>query len=199
MQRRKYTRRRGGRALAARPVTAWWRPGSFLTSALSAGQQNTDLVVLNAQQLIPQPAAVLDRKTFIKVLRIIARIVLLVTGGGNAGNYTFDYGFRSGDTTASGGVASGASPAMPNDPDRREDWWWRDGQTVSIGAADANTLTPLGKDGGNELRVDFKPNRKVEFGQAVIFSIACVPLGSFGGGTTMVARCDFMALVAGVS
>lgn len=200
---RSRSKSRGGfRRVAARTrqPTGWWRPGQLQLGQLSAGTLTATTLVSAGKDLMPQPAAVLDRKSVIRVIRVICRVILLVTGGGNAGNYTLHYGWRIADLNAAGtSAASGADPAMLNAVDKQEDWLYLKHTSVAIGAADAGRLVPMGDGGQNELVFDFKPGRKLEYGQGLCIVWSVVNLGAFGGGTTLNGYLTPEVLFGGVS
>lgn len=168
-----------------RMVTSWWRPGCLALSQLSTGTQTASTVLMNAGDLIAQPSAVLDREAVIKVLRIICKIVLLVTGGGNASVIQMSYGFQIDSVSDAGTAISNPSdPRQTAASDKRQDWIYVEQAAVSIAAADNLALKAIGREGENALMLDWEPKRLIKYGQALGFAYAFTDLNAgFGGGS----------------
>lgn len=203
---KKRSNRKGGFksfAKRARQPTAWWRPGrvqlSTVLTAPAATAFNTTLLMRSAD-LISQPAAVLDRKNMIRVLRVICRIILLVTGGGNAGNVALTFAFRKGDTNAAGNSAAAIpDPRLTSAEDKREDWWYRQASAASIGAADALALKSIGSGGEPALTIDWQPKRTLEYGEGLFIAYGAQVLNGTGGGTQIDWYVEPEILISGVA
>lgn len=185
-----------------RPVTAWWRPGNIALSQVlnSGGTAYAQTTLMAAADVLAQPSAVLDRKTVIRVLRVICRVILAVTGAGNAGTLKASYGFRGADLTVGASTpATAIDVRLSTASDKREDWWYRYSQPASVAAADAVKLVPIGEGGENTLTLDFKPNRKLEYGQGLVFCYGLTALAGLGAGSAIDGWIEPEILIAGVS
>lgn len=155
-------------------------------------------MVASAADLVSQPAAVLDRARWVKVLRVICRIILIVTGNGNNAAFRGWYGWRIVDL-------NGAAIAAPLDVrltaavDKREDWLYRKDFGFNVAAADAAKVLFSGDGGESFVMFDFKPNRRLQYGQALVLSYGVTLLGgAFGAGMTIDASAAPEVLLTGV-
>lgn len=183
-----------------RAPTAWWRTGNLPLSDLDiAVTPSAETVVMSASDLIPQPAAVLDRKHVIRVVRIICRILLAVTSGGSSGAGRWTFGFRCADLNG-GAVGDPADIRLSSTDDRREDWWWRRSCGFNVNTGMVRSVPFSGDGGETEIVCDFKPNRKIEFGQALVLTHAITePIAPLANPWSLEASADIQVLVAGVT
>lgn len=201
---RKSNKSRGGSRHSAPKVpmnTAWWRPGHTALSQMAGPSTVTgETLIMAAKDLIPQPAAVLDRERWIKILRLMCRIVLIVTGGGNASALRVWYGWRIADLNAGGSAAAASVDVrLGGAADKQEDWLYRKEVAFNVAAADSNAVKTIGQGGDSTLFFDCQPLRKLQYGQGLILSYGLTVLaGSFSAGATVDASCTPEILIGGV-
>lgn len=163
--------------------TAWFRNAGLSLATQAGTSDGMTLLALSSPMYQDFGGNALDwgKREMLKLIRVIARIVLILTSTGAANQVRVHYGLRLDEVDSDGSLrAAGDMPSVlvQSDDSRREDWLWR-GVTAATVPAAAGSLVMVQGDGGAPcINLDTKCNRDFPQRLGLVFHLRLVQVGT---------------------
>lgn len=175
-------RPRKGRWAKERMKTAWYDiPPTALGGQSTEDSRTLLLAGDNAQ---PQPTLALDwdRKQTVKIIRIILKILMVLTSTGAENYAQIVWGLRIGELDDDGSLRTAAddpSILLSSNDHRRVDWLWRDSSGAALVSSTSGTeVAVTGAGGAATLSCDFRPGRPLLQRHGLILHYRAVGVGT---------------------
>lgn len=171
---------RGGRRRPQMSL-AW-----FDVPPTALGGQTTEdgrTLLVSAVNVMPQPTLQVDwgRKEVLRVVRIILKILMVLTSTGAENYVQVIYGVRIGELDDDDSLRTAAddpSLLLSANNHRRVDWLWRGSSAPCLVPATNGTEVAVLGDGGGPLSIDVKSNRTLGPREGLILHYRALALGS---------------------
>lgn len=162
-------------------ATAWYDYELADAFTQTAGVDSMHLLC-KGSDIYPAAAAGLDfgRKDWVKILKIICRILLVLTSTGAEQYLKILWGMRIAELEDDETLpTSSGCPSLDlaTSNDRKVDWIWRDSSVAYVPATSGSDVA-LTYDQHPGLRMNFKPNRPIPQRHALVLHVRVVTLSS---------------------
>lgn len=180
---------------------AWFRSGAVTLQNQVGAADGCTLLALASPMYPDFGGSALDfgRREMIKIIRIICKIILVISQGGAAQNITTHIGLRLDEADADGSLRPAAdqpSILQVTDDNRREDWLYRTSTFTRLETTSNNVPVRWGND-QPMLTLDFKPNRPFPQRAALVLHLRNTLVGTSTNADNVMeaSSCDLQMLV----